>query len=207
MQKVFLVAALLVAVPSDWKIAEPVQKADKHLSSHVKMSGNKIVLENRGTLLSALEYPNGVVSHFRWKYTGGHDKYHEQLAFAAFTTGQQPQWSFEVTDGILVRFNSAGALSIERRKGPGDGESLKSVPMQFEKDRWYDIVIIADRTKMTVYVDGKLAAQVDMPAGLEGTRIALYNRESVANVYQKSIIENFVTHPYDGKEKRKRKKK
>jgi hypothetical protein len=181
-------ALLLVALFGGWDINLPIPNNGDQ-SSSVTIDGEMITLRNRGTLVSKQEYPNGAVVSATWRWTQGRveGKYHDCLTIGVFTSGKQPQWSFEVDDGIVVGFNPAGeSISVHRMRR--DPERLAITKMRFEKDRDYRIVVEATLATLTVLVDGKKMVSCGLPRDRGGKRIAVYNREPVAAVVKESVL-------------------
>lgn len=192
--------------------------------SGVREEGGHMRLLNRGYLVTEKEFSGPISVSFDWKWLDidSHPHYSEQLAVVLRTTGRpREQHSFEVKDGVVVRFDAQGgritvSLAKEDPSGFLDeiGSTLstdsghrfqispaltKRIPMPAEK--WHGIRIADDGRIVAVYLSGPEVPReykdtpilsVRCPDEFTERHIAVYNREYVGETNHESRIDNFV---------------
>lgn len=193
-----------------WELKTPDNDSEKKVELRSAITfpeKNEVKLFNRGTLLSHKDFANGAEIEFQWKLSDGGDKpepdgrigkYQDILTIALFTTGKQPSWSYEVEDGILVRLNpNSSTVVVElRHKDQKPKELLVLNDMVFKKGTVYTVRIRADAKKewldLSVLPKAMRVNQgCSIPiSGLKGRKVAVYNRESVADVVKSSFLKD-----------------
>ena len=176
-------------VERTWKAAMPVFEGPDGATNPKAEIGDKgtVTLQNRGMLVTKDKRGKGTVS-FSWKWTEGNDEYPDSLVVALRCEGKQNgKWSHEVPDGLLVRFSPGGGTLSINDTAKDETRQLAPVKMAFEQGVEYKIAIIDEGTRIRVVVGSKEALTADVKQG-EGYT-ALYNREPVAGVGHKSLIQ------------------
>lgn len=197
-----------------WNVQVPDSDTKKNvaLRSAVTFTNkNEAVLANRGTLVAKDEFATGAYIEFQWMWTEGGEKkegegdaertitYYDTLTVAMCTEALQPNWSYEVEDGLLVRFNpNSSTIVLElRQKGMEPKNVLVLNNMVFRKNTLYTIKIKIDTEKE--WLDLSLATRNNVHVnqgcfipvkGLPGKKVAVYNRESVADIAKSSLLKN-----------------
>lgn len=175
-----------------WKAGPPAFKVKEGLEKFapvVKIEGDKILIRNRGLLVSEKQHKAGATLEFTSKWTQGKDEgfYQDVMTVVFKTTGEQrAKWSHEISDGIAVRFAAHGkTVSVEHFK-VGEQSPVLLARAQFVSERGKEqtIKISEDQSVISIHVDEKEVLFCKIPI-LDGPAyIALYNREPVAAVEQ-----------------------
>lgn len=172
----------------------------------VREEGGYIVLVNRGYLVTEAEYPGPIDLTFRWRWRdlGGWPAFSDTLTVVLRTTGRPLEARpHEVADGIAVQFNAVGGFIGIRRMPLQDGPRMATTPdaaVPLPAGEWHDIRITDDGETIAVYVQGPSITphrqdepilQVACPDTSNAHRIALYNRERLADVPHESHVDDF----------------
>lgn len=152
------------------------------------------------------EYSTGYELEFDWRPIdlAGHAHYLDILTIALRSSGMpRSQHSYEAEEGILVKLDSQGGkVTMSRASGGEEIEALATTSIMevpIRADEWHHVRIRDDGVTIAVYVRGPaidasepeapvLIADVD-GSGI-GSRVAIYNREHLADVPHESHIDN-----------------
>lgn len=170
-------------------------KNDKVVPPDVQVEGGRVMLLNRGYLVSRRQFPGGVSLRLRWLWAepSDHGKgtpkerddyegaYNDHLTIVLRTSGTpRARWPHEVTDGILIKFTAnKNQLSIYQ---PFDAKSLRDADLpMMKRGEWQDIVITDDGENIAVFfgTSRSLITEVKIPNESDSHHVAFYNRESV----------------------------
>lgn len=204
------IAAEKVSESWDVKVPDTDSKKDEILRSAVviEKGEREVVLRNRGTLVSKKDFGKGMELEFQWQWKEGAEKmegegpdarmikYFDCLKICLFSKLEQPNWSYEATDGIHIRLDPNGStIMVELRRPGEDPKPLLTInDVIFKKDVTYTVKIRADAKKewLDIAVQSRgmrLNQGCYIPLEhLKGGTVGIYNRESVASVPHASII-------------------
>lgn len=192
-----LCLALLLgqSTTDSWEAAPAAFDKGGHLPKVVIAKDGKVTLENRGMLNSKKEFGPATVS-FKWQWTEGDVRlYEDHLTVALRSNGVQKARPYEIDEGLIVRFNPTGKrITIEEvKQGLPAQEAGRKADITFDKAVTYTVVIEDRGKEIVVKVDGKevLKTKVDEGSG----KVAIYNREPVANVRHVSEISDLKIVP------------
>lgn len=183
--------------PKDW---EPVLHSSKfkgkpELDAQVRLEKDRIVLRNRGMIVSKKEFPKDkgkIVVSFTCKWNKGDGAYQDDLAIILRTSAEQrQQWSHEVLNGLLVRLNlTAGEVQVVQVQGKNH-ELVGQSGHMFKNNVEYKVRIIDDGQRLQIFIDDGKEPVFDKnapPHDTDGKKIALYDREPVGGVEHEVII-------------------
>jgi len=195
MKIVLVMVVLCAAIEEQWNVILPfeVKKGAEQFSPSVKFDKKIVTLRNRGSIATKESYGEGATFKTTWRWTKGKEegKYHDHLLVVFFSSGNhRPKWPCEVIDGLSFRFNpGAGGISVEHLEADKDPVSVKKkAELVFERDKDYQVVVQATPKNFIVSIDGNVVLQGDVPKGLTGKKIVVYNREPVAGVEMESVL-------------------
>lgn len=169
-----------------------------HLRPVSEVTKNTIALVNRGLVVTKQPIPENqqMFVSFNWSWVEGResDRYPDHLVVALYTTGTQRQnWSHEVVDGVVVRFDpTEKQMSIQHHQ-KGDEfkpKLLAAKDMEFKRFESYQVTISEREGKIYVVLNGQRMLEASVPPVTFGRKIALYNREPVAGVRHVSLLSN-----------------
>lgn len=169
----------------------------------VTFGKDAVTLQNRGSVVSNESYPKGATLSCLWKWTKGVEegKYHDSLAICLRTDGKlKEQWSHEIKEAVVVRFEPAGGSIIVTKEKEGDETEVyfrkdDTFKIKMEKGTEYALKIVDRKDAIEVYFDGKLVYKGKLPAKSRNYRWAIYNREGVANVFHESVLRELKIAP------------
>ena len=180
-------------VKDTWEAGPPAFKTEQEeFQPSVRFEEKKVVLENRGILVSKKSFPEGAVFTATWRWISGEEqgKYQDHLCVVFATDGKQRAWPAEIEAGLVVRFNPAsGSVGIEKHeKGSKDNALLAFKDgLKFERNTGYKLRIVHSPKGVEVNVDGKKIVSAEVV--MKGDKVAGYDREPVAGIKKKSELE------------------
>ncbi len=179
----------------------------------VRPKDGYVRLRNRGSLVTMREFDTPFELSFDWTWINWVDDplYPETLSIALHTSGRlHSEWPFEVEDGIVLVFQTHSArigASIHNPRPMTDRVKLGWVQIgltgtvPLPADALHRIRIVDTGAKVSVYatgpkIDHKYATkqaifELEYAEKFAERRIAIYNREPVANTDHESRIDNF----------------
>lgn len=183
---------------SAWKAAEPAfESGSPSMCPTVEIApGGTVTLVNRGMLISR----NGVEHFrlkFRWTWVEGQlPVYPDHLAVVFRTDGKRRPWAFEIQQGLVVRFNPAGAVILEEwNLGEAAGQVIARTPHKFKMHKPYNISITDNGDSVTIRIDGSEVLMARVDPKRTASLVGFYNRESVAGVRKVSVLEGITLKP------------
>lgn len=212
-----VIAAEKISEHWDLKVPDTDDKKAIPLHSAVIVEKNEkeVTLRNRGTLISKKDFGKGVYLELQWTWLEGGEKmegegpdarmikYYDCLKVCLFSKGEQPNWSYEATDGIHIRFDPNGStVMVELREEGKDPKTLLLINnMVFKKGIVYTIKIRADAEKEWLDI-AVLPKNMHVNQGchiplksLSGGKVVIYDRESVADIPKSSVVRNLKIVP------------
>ncbi len=162
-----------------------------HLSSDVEIDFGKLILVNRGYLVSKEQFPDGVTVDFKWMWTDGRGEYCDDLTVALRTSGRHlGEWPHEVADGITIRFcPDAQRLSISEQNPTRVID--REMGLKIERNEWQRIRITDNNETISVFLNNLEAPVLEVRTKHSAPeyRVAFYNREPVGNINKESVID------------------
>lgn len=162
-------------------------------------------LMNRGSLVTKKEFAEPLAVSFRWKWIDHAEDplYADELVVALRTTGEhKKEHSYEILDGVLVRFNTwEGSAAIFKGVSATPLASVPRGSLPLSADEWRDIRITDDGETVSVYLTGKgidpkygktPLMQARCPDYRPGGHIGVYNRELLADAVHESWLDDFL---------------
>lgn len=167
-----------------------------------------LLLRNRGYLVTIKEFSGPLSIELDWRPMDlASDAFYLDCLTVALRTSGSPRekHSYEVSDGLMVKFNAQASNVSVSVPLPGDVEPavlglspVMSEPMP--SGDWQHLRIVDDGSTISVWAAPSAAAMPTEPllrvpyfaSSFTGTRIAIYNRELVSGVTHESHIDNVV---------------
>lgn len=174
----------------------------------VREEGGHLALVNRGYLLTDKEFPGPIDLRLRWRWRdlAGWPQYSDSLTVVLRTAGRPLDVHPYLTgDGIAIDFKAAdGTVSISGPLVRGVRPVLAHTPpaaAPLPAGEWHSIRVTDDGDTIAVYLYGPAVPPrekdaplltVRCPDDAAAHRIALYNRERVADVPHESHIDDVI---------------
>jgi len=187
---VLLVAAPETGLQKEW-VAGPGFEPKAGALPDVHIGPSVIMLQNRGLAVSKEKLSNGFVS-FRWVTafdTGTGSTYHTHLCVVLRTDGvRSKEWPFEIDQGVIVRL-APDSLGVETKMtGEGTKQLIPVKDMDLSGERLVTITDKGDRIEVSINGKVILEGKIDPKFGGENRKMAIYNREGVANSLHVDIL-------------------
>ncbi len=178
-----------------WKFVRPTVvkiRSPAVAQPDVQLDHGRLILTNRGYLISRDEFPDGVSIEFQWMWTDGRKSYCDDLTVAVRTSGtHRGAWPHEVDDGIAIRFcPEQKTISIL------DQFTMKpidfAVGLKMDRNEWHNIRITDDNQTISIYLNNMRSPKLSVTTGYTSGKhcIALYNREAVGGINKESVIDD-----------------
>lgn len=164
-----------------------------------------IRLQNRGYLVTRKGFPSAKTIEFDWRPVdlAHYPHYAEILTVALHTTGKpRPKHSYEVQDGLVIKLDAQDGLIVVYREddAAGFGQTERGA-VALPAGKWHRVRIVDTLESVAIFVSGPAISKespdkplLDVPyaGSFRGEKIAIYNRELVAEVPHESHIDNFL---------------
>ncbi len=181
-----------------WRFNKPdIQQVFSHRvePSSAHIDHGRLVLVNRGYLVTIDELPYGASITFKWMWKDGQGKYCDDLCVALRTSGIPQKWPHEVEDGITIRFSPhIGQIIIT--EFPSGKKIDAAMGLEMNREKWHKIRITDDGKTIRVFYEDLDSPTIQITSDHQGSKkhIAIYNREPVSAVNKKSVIDDVVVH-------------